>query len=83
MSVAREEVPDVEGVGDRLLLRLVLAADMVTAPLIGHQLPVRLHHHGIEVLDAVLLVAERGSNDEDAAATIGEVRGNANRMEGV
>lgn len=51
-------LPDVEGVGDGLLLRLVLAADVVAPPLVGDQLPVGLHHHRVEVLDTVLLSSQ-------------------------
>ena len=46
-------LPDVEVVSESFLLSLVSAADVVASALVSDELPVRLHHHCVEVLHAV------------------------------
>ena len=42
--------PHVEVILQKLLLSLVSAAHVISPALVGHQLPVGLHHHRVEVL---------------------------------
>ena len=52
--------PHVEVVLEQFLLGLVSAAHVVAAALVGDELPVGLHHHGVEVLHAVQDVSGHG-----------------------
>ena len=46
-------IPHVEIILQEFLLGLVATPHMVPPALVGDQLPVRLHHHGVEVLHPV------------------------------
>ena len=53
-------VPDVEVICECFLLGLIATPHMVSPSLVGDELPVRLHHHGVEVLDAVHHISGHG-----------------------
>ena len=48
-------LPDVEVGEESSFFGLVSTPDVIAFALVGHQLPVGLHHDGVEVLDAVRL----------------------------
>ena len=53
-------LPDVEIILQEFLLCLVATPHMIAATLVGDELPVGLHHHGVEVLHAVQDVGGHG-----------------------
>ena len=53
-------LPDVEIILQEFLLSLVATPHMITPTLVGDKLPVRLDHHGVEVLHAVQDVSGHG-----------------------
>lgn len=56
----RSQHADVEKVGDGFLFSLVPTSDMKSTTLVCHQLSVRLHHHGVEVLHSFIHFGAHG-----------------------
>ena len=53
-------LPHVEVILQKFLLGLVSAPHVISPTLVGHQLPVGLHHHGVEVLHPLHHVSGHG-----------------------
>ena len=67
-----EILPDIKIILQKFLLSLIATPHVVSPALVGDQLPVRLDHHGVEVLHAVQDIGGHGVAGSEGQSVLDE-----------